>query len=603
MAVIRSPGVYYEPSEQRVPPLALGRTGVPVFLGLTRRGPLDRPVRIGSEARFVEIFGEPVAGSYLAAAVRGFFDNGGESCFVLRVARTEARGDGQAELAETAHAVLLDGAGNLSLRIEAQDPGRWGNGLSVAVTASAPTSTFLTRDADAGDDRITVKSTHGITPGSLVRLHTPEAEHHAVVARVEGRTLLLLDPLPAHFASARPTYVSALGFDLRVWSLERQERFEGLAISGRSPRYVERVINEQSRLIRVTALNPGTSATWCLPAPMAGTPLKGGADGLVGLGPGDFIGYDRGPGHRRGLMGLVDHPDIDLVCLPDLMAAWEQAQIQLEQEGPEAKVGFRKARDIEIVQDAAVTVCERAGNCFALLDMPRVLPGIRRGNEHEMALRWRQQYDSAHAALYFPWVVVLDPGRRAVPPCGHIAGIIAKSDKGYGVHKAPANEVVQGVVDLDVLLQDHDLADLNDKGVNCMRPFGPRGIRVWGARTLSNDPEWRFVNVRRTVSAIAAAIEAGTQWAVFEPNGPSLWKKVSRLVVGFLMDLREQGMLTGQTPEDAFFVQCDAETNPPDDVDRGMLTTRIGLAVTRPVEFIVFRLTQRLEDQAQSDEE
>jgi phage tail sheath protein FI len=184
-----------------------------------------------------------------------------------------------------------------------------------------------------------------------------------------------------------------------------------------------------------------------------------------------------------------------------------------------------------------------------------------------------------------------------------VAGIIARIDREVGIHKAPANEVMEGVVDLSLLLQDDHLAELNAAGVNCIRPFAARGIRVWGARTASSDAEWRFINVRRTVSSISAAIERGTQWAVFEPNGPGLWKRVTRSIVGFLVGLRERGMLSGATPEEAFFVQCDDETNPPDDVDRGMMTTRIGLAVTRPVEFIVFRVTQRLEDQAQQDED
>ena len=171
------------------------------------------------------------------------------------------------------------------------------------------------------------------------------------------------------------------------------------------------------------------------------------------------------------------------------------------------------------------------------------------------------------------------------------------------MHKAPANEIVEGVVDLEVLLQDAHLALLYDSGINCIRPFASRGLRVWGARTLSSDPEWRFINVRRTVSAIAQAISNGTQWAVFEPNNSGLWKRLVSIISTFLAGLRTQGVLNGDTPDDAFFVQCDAETNPPEAVDRGMLVTRIGLAVSRPVEFIIFRLAQRLETEAQASEE
>lgn len=582
MADVRAPGVYFEPSDQRVPPLELGRTGLPVFLGITRRGPLDRPVRVTSEARFVELFGEPVPHSYLSAAIRGFFDNGGDVCFVLRVARVDgAPGE---DVARAAALDLLDRAGQATLRVEAQDPGTWGNHLAVELRPSPEIGTLLTRDAAAGSDRVQVKSTHGIAPGTLVRLTAREREQWTVVRSVEGKIVTLVDVLAHDFPSAAPSYLTAHAFELRVHDPDREERFEQLSLYGQSPRFVERVINDRSRLIRVTTLRPGTAPRQALPIDVAGARLSGGSDGLEDLGPDDFIGRDDGPGARRGLMGLVDEAEIDLVAMPDLMAAFQHSK------------RFRSLRDVEAVQDAAVSLCERSANRFALLDVPP-------GGDYEEALRWRQQFDSAHAGLYFPWVVTLEGGRRVVPPSGHVAGIITRSDREYGVHKAPANEQVEGIVDLEVLLQDTHLAMLNDAGINCLRAFGARGLRLWGARTTSSEPEWRFVNVRRTFSSIAAAIERGTQWAVFEPNGPLLWKRLTRMVVGFLMTLREKGMLAGETPEDAFFVKCDDETNPPRDVDRGMLVAQIGLAITRPVEFIVFRLSQRLEDQAQADEE
>lgn len=584
MTIVRAPGVYFELSEQRVPPLELGQSGIPLFIGITQRGPLDRPVRVTSERRFEELFGETVEGSYLTASIRGFFENGGESCFVLRVARIDGR-PGE-DVARTASVTLLDGAGAPTLRIQATDPGRWGNDLKVTVSASEEIRTFLTRDMPAGEVELQVKSSHGLSPGSWVRVHTPEHTHWSSIRQLRGKTVILSTPVPVAFASARPTYLSVHAFDLSISELERRERFDRLSLLPASPRYVERVINEQSRLITAVSLRPGTSKVEdSIPSPKESAMLSGGADGVMDLGPEDFIGYDRGPGHRRGIEGLVDYTEVDLVCAPDLMAAYERSS------------RFRTLRDVEIVQDAMVRLCERASpSRFALLDLP---PGL----DYEDALRWRQQIDSAHAALYFPWLIVLDPQRRAVPPSGHVAGIIARSDKTYGIHKAPANEPIEGIVDLEVMLQDAHLARLTEVGINCMRTFGPRGIRLWGARTLSSDSDWRYLNVRRTVSAIAWAIEQGTQWAVFEPNGPLLWKRVSRIVAGFLMGLRERGMLSGETPEDAFFVHCNSETNTPENVDRGILTTRIGLAVTRPVEYIVFRLSQRLEDQARSGEE
>jgi hypothetical protein len=584
MAEVRAPGVYYQPSEQRIPPLELRETGRPVFFGITRRGPLDRPVRVTSMDRFVELFGEPLLEGYLGASLRGFFDNGGETCFVQRVARLEGA-PGEA-VALAAGRTLLDRAGQPTLRLSAQDPGTWGNELRVTLRAGARNQTFLTRDADGGAEVLQVKSTHALTVGTLVRVHDADAEHWAAVTRVNGKVVQISPPLGRRFASAAPTYVEPHAFDLEVRWFEKVERFEQLSLFGASPTYVERVLNERSRLVRVQALRPDSPPSLCLPMELLDAALDGGADGLEDLGPEDFVGYDHGPGARRGIEGLIDEADIDLLVLPDLMAAYERSR------------RFHTLRDVEVVQDAAIAHCERSRCRFAVLDLP---PGC----DHEEALRWRRQYDSAHAALYYPWVVVLEGGgrRRTVPPSGHIAGIIARSDRDHGVHKAPANEVVEGIVDLDMLLQDAHLARLNDAGVNCLRPFAARGLRVWGARTASSDPEWRYVNVRRTVSTIAADIEEGTQWAVFEPNDRRLWKRLTRLVVAYLAQLRERGMLAGETPEQAFFVQCDAETNPPDSIDRGMLVARIGLAVTRPVEFIVFRLSQRLEDQAQDEEE
>lgn len=582
MREVRAPGVYFEPSEQRIAPLELGETGVPVFLGITRRGPLDRPVRLTSETRFVELFGEALPDGYLGPALRGFFDNGGEDCYVLRVARVDGA-PGEACAAIAGHA-LLDRGGQPTLHITALDPGSWGNHVHLTLTLSSPNRTFLTLDGDSGDEAVHVKSTHGLAPGTLVRIHDATHEQWTVVRRVAGKRLVLADPLERGFASAAPTYIVAHTFDLRVRDFEREERFTELSLFGNSPRFVERVINEQSRLIRCTALRPTTPLGLAEPIEISDVALSGGADGLTDLGPEDFIGHDRGPGDRRGLMSLVEYDEIDLVAMPDLMNAFERS------------TRFT-LRGVEAVQEAAVTICERSINRFALLDMP---PGA----DFEEALRWRRQLDSARAALYFPWVVVLRGGKRVtVPPCGHVAGIVARSDRQIGVHKAPANEIVEGIVDLDILLRDTHLALLNEAGINCMRPFGPRGLRLWGARTVSSDPEWRYINVRRTVSAIASAIESGMQWVVFETNNPDLWKRVARQISAFLIGLRERGMLSGATPEQAFFVKCDAETNPAGEVDAGRLTTQIGLAVTRPVEFIVFRLSQRLEDEAQAVEE
>jgi phage tail sheath protein FI len=212
---------------------------------------------------------------------------------------------------------------------------------------------------------------------------------------------------------------------------------------------------------------------------------------------------------------------------------------------------------------------------------------------------WRNtvNYDSTRAALYYPWIEVADltgkNGRtRHVPPSGYVAGVYARTDATRGVHKAPANEIVRGCLGLEVQVTkgEHDL--LNPIGVNVIRSFPGRGIRIWGARTLSSDPSWRYIPVRRLFNMIEESIEKGTQWVVFEPNDPFLWGRVRRDVNAFLTMVWRSGALFGLTPEQAFYVKCDEETNPPEARDLGQLAVEIGISPVKPAEFVIFRVSQ-----------
>jgi phage tail sheath protein FI len=279
---------------------------------------------------------------------------------------------------------------------------------------------------------------------------------------------------------------------------------------------------------------------------------------------------------RTGLEGLEVAEDVTMVACPDVMAAYE-AKL-LDRDG------------VKAVQLAMIAHCERMGNRFAIIDpLPELSP--------QEAKKWREvetNYDSKYAALYYPWVKVSGPDGRplAVPPSGHVAGIYARSDTERGVHKAPANEVIRGALEAAKQITKGEQDTLNPIGVNCIRSFTGRGLRVWGARTLSSDPAWRYVNVRRLFNYVEASIEHGTQWVVFEPNDPDLWARVKRDVEAFLTGAWRDGMLFGRTPQEAFFVKCDEELNPPDVRDRGQLFIDIGLAPVKPAEFVVFRLSQ-----------
>ncbi|GGO30287.1 phage tail sheath family protein [Deinococcus humi] len=272
--------------------------------------------------------------------------------------------------------------------------------------------------------------------------------------------------------------------------------------------------------------------------------------------------------------------------------------------------------------DALLTHCETLGDRVAILDAPHDVPdvmaltqvarpflaarvgeGATAGEDSARAapgelrgLRPRQS-DDGYGAVYFPWLRVRDPGNPAelidVPPSGHMAGIWARTDATRGVHKAPANEAVRGALDLSYHLTRAEQEQLNSHGVNCVRFFSNEGVRVWGARTVADSAsEFRYLNVRRLFNMIKESIALSTRWIVFEPNDETLWKSIRRDVNAFLLRLWRDGALMGRTPQEAFFVKCDRETNPPEVIDAGQVVTLIGVAPVKPAEFIVFRLSQ-----------
>lgn len=202
---------------------------------------------------------------------------------------------------------------------------------------------------------------------------------------------------------------------------------------------------------------------------------------------------------------------------------------------------------------------------------------------------------SDFAAFYYPWLTIghLETGRdQEIPPGGHVAGIYARSDQEHGVHKAPANEQVRGIRELQLNISKGDQEILNPRGVNCIRTFRGRGTRVWGARTTSSDPSWKYVNVRRLFLFVEESIDEGTQWVVFEPNDENLWARVRQTIRNFLTSVWQDGALMGTTPEEAFYVKCDRSTMTQNDIDNGRLICEIGIAPVKPAEFVVFRISQ-----------
>ena len=273
-----------------------------------------------------------------------------------------------------------------------------------------------------------------------------------------------------------------------------------------------------------------------------------------------YIGRDNGPGQRTGLKCFEEIDEIALVAVPGVISP--------------------------AVQDAVLSHCETRKDRFAILDSPESING---GVD-----RLTRPRDSKYGAYYFPWIQVYDPekGNIYVPPSGHVAGVYSRVDSERGVHKAPANEIVRGALGLKYSVSKGEQDLLNPKGINCIRLMQGGGIRIWGARTLSSDSSWRYINVRRLFIMVETSIERATQWVVFEPNDHRLWKRVTRTIASFLTLLHRNGALMGETPEKAFFVKCDGETNPPEVVDAGQLIVEIGLAPVKPAEFVIFRIGQ-----------
>jgi phage tail sheath protein FI len=238
-----------------------------------------------------------------------------------------------------------------------------------------------------------------------------------------------------------------------------------------------------------------------------------------------------------------------------------------------------------------------AGHCLKLQDRVAILDTLRPAPETTPGevIHWRTQFDTKYAALYFPWLKVPDPLRlegllRVIPPSGHVAGVYARGDLAEGVHKPPANEALAAVQDVLVQVNDIIHGEFNEHHINAIRVYNGRGVRIGGARTLSNEPEWRYVNVRRLLIMIEEAIEERMQRIVFEPNNPALWRDVDRVVRTFLDGLWRQGMLDGATAQEAYDVRCDEETNPPHETDQGRMTCVIGVLPPWPAEFVTVRI-------------
>lgn len=585
---LRPPGIYAARDELRVEGLQVADTRTAAFVGLAQKGPLDEPMRLRSWTEFVDNYGTDLQG-YLSRAVEGFFQNGGETCYVVRVAHRAKDGERPGmEHAVCAERVYLDGWDKPTLKVRARSEGRWGNNIWTHFTATTGAKALLTMDLDVGAGVAQASTTRGFERGALVKIFDRDGADYVIITEIDEANRQLHwstdTPVRRRYRAAGPTYLEVFEFELHAALRDQREVHRGLQLSPMSRRYVERVVEAESHLVRVEDLKTKSPPPHFLPIDRPAEKLIGGRDGADTLTADDLIGWDHGPADRRGLMSLVSVPDAAMIAVPDGVLWLKRTP------GPAGEMALQR------VQDAMVNLCELEKDRFAFLDAPNTI-------DIEAVRRWRRRIDSSYAALYYPWIEIRNPAGElvAVPPSGHICGIASRLEREVGVHQAPANAIIKGAQDLTIKLTEDHMGILDAEAINCLRMSTGRGIRVWGARTLASDPDWRYVNVRRLFIMLRRSLMDGTRWVVWEPNTPNTWDLLKLSVNGFLQTLWGKGMFAGGKPEDSFFVQCDAETNPSDQRDLGQMVINVGVAPAIPAEFIMVRVVQVMGNEPVAD--
>jgi len=576
--IFKPPGVYPSHGETLRIGLEPSECDVAGFVGIAQKGPLNEPVRLASWDDFLETFGYE-SSFYLSDSVEAFFRNGGRSCVVVRVAHLPEQGaPAKTEHAASAERIITDEWNKPTLRVLARTAGRWGNNIWVSSAHSVGASALLTQDLELGAGEARVSSTRGFEVGQLIRISDRDSSDYVIITEVAERTVRwsAQSPINRPYKAASPTRLEVLGFEIRVALRERKEIFKDLQLHPASRRYAPRVIETESRLIRLEDLKSSSPPPHNFPRPAPAEKLSAGRDGTDALTVEDFVGFDRGPGERAGLWAMRAREDIGVLVCPDAMTFLER------EPGP---AGLMKAQRIH---DFMLDSAEQGQDRVALLDIPRT-------RDVEVVKRWRQRLDSSYVAMYWPWIRMTTQGGgpRELPPSGIMAGIIGRCDHEAGVHLAPANQAIEGAMDVGLRLTETDIGELNRQGVNIFKSF--RGIRPWGARTASSEPDWRYLSVRRIFIMLRRTLRYGMSWVPFESNTPDTWQRLSDQIGELLLKLHQKGMFAPGKPEDAFFVKCDSETNPPGAVDAGFLTVQIGVAPATPTEFIMITVVEQMQ--------
>jgi phage tail sheath protein FI len=621
-----SPGVYVEEVSFRSKSIEGVPTSTTGFAGVTRYGPVRHPNGpttceprlITSFTEFERVYGglekltfpSEQRDGYLAHAARAFFDNGGKRLYVSRV--FVAKGPNVPADDFGVAAATLDGQANSLPAWRARWPGAIGGEVVVECIVRR-----------SGNVTYTTSATHPTFPNTV---QAQRAKHGAVVeiaaqgAAVPPENQQLdanaLAEVRTDPATNRQRFfrggaeVTPNGTDIiRVVELrvlvrvgaERLDVYDELGTHADQKRDIAKILErdnpeDENAMVWLDLGNARPGAVDLMVALRGQNAnnatasqqfrLTGGHDGELPTHD-DFGGKEADPDNAAvkatGLEALGEIDDIAIVAVPD--------------------GGGYDALMAGQVAGRLIAHAEKERYRIAIVDAPR--------NSSMNAIRkFRGQLDTKYGALYHPWVEILDPLERPaqgappkrllLPPSGFVAGIYARSDIERGVYKAPANEVVRGLTKFEANINKARQDVLNPEGINALRFFEGRGNRVWGARTLSSDPEWKYVNVRRLFIYIEHSIDKGTQWAVFEPNNPKLWANVRNTIEDFLYVLWKDSALMGNKPEEAFFVRCDRTTMSQNDLDNGRLICLIGVCPTKPAEFVIFRIGQWTADAKQN---
>lgn len=571
MAEYLSPGVYVEEFDSGVKATDGLSTSTAGFVGKSIRGPVGgRPILITSRNDFFRKFGfympSDVKDRYLAYAVEQFFDNGGRSCYVVRVVNASDT---------VAKYVNKDKEEEATLIISANSVGTWGNELKIKADVVEGFKSKLSEKVDANAEEITVVNAVGFKINDYIEIKSGDVSERCRICSIDGQKIRIENDKENKLVNAfdlgdeanpKTVVVRVVDYQVTISYGDQEENFT-VSLNKNRDEYIDHVLRSSSYITFENKCNIDQYASFldiCNLLDQANTIVfAGGTSGDVDVS--DYKGKDNGPGKRTGIQALLELDDVSIVAVPGIT----DVAVQLE----------------------LVNQCENRKDRFAILDMPENYKGIDQILEH------RSYFDSTYAAVYHPWLIQYDclaKMNKVFPPSGAMAGIYAELDNSRGVFKAPANEIVRNTVGLSVNYNEAEQGKANPKGVNLIRKFPGRGIRVWGARTCSSDGNWKYINVRRLFIFIEQSIYANTSWAVFEPNDESLWNRVSGTIQLFLNTQWRNGALMGSTPEEAYYVKVGKGiTMTDDDILNGRLICEIGIAPVRPAEFIIFRITQR----------